>query len=67
MAKRTKPSDPAASAPPPTPSDRPFTTTQYGDVRRLHAAGILARTTYGQPLVFEYAPEDTVRIREVLG
>ena len=46
---------------------QPFLTRSYGDVKRLHAAGILARNTYGSPLIFEYAPEDRGRIEAVLG
>jgi len=42
-------------------------TRSYGDVKKLHAAGILARNTYGSPLIFEYSPEDRGRIEAVLG
>jgi len=45
----------------------PWTTTSYGVMKRLHTAGILACNTFGQPLVFEYAPEERPRIEAVLG
>jgi hypothetical protein len=36
-------------------------------MKRLHTAGILARNTYGSPMIFAYAVEDRGRIAAVLG
>lgn len=80
MAKRKSEPNPLTSGPPndahaeltghpvSTPGvSMAWTTTSSGVMKRLHAAGILARNTFGQPLVFEYAPEDRSRIEAVLG
>jgi len=68
MARKAKPPESAStpsSAPEPS-SEAPFTTTDYGVVKRLYAAKILARTTYGSPMVYEYWPADTTRIQAIL-
>lgn len=44
-----------------------FTTTNYEDVKKLHAAGISAVNSHGKPMVFEYAADDHARITAVLG
>ena len=55
------------AAPAATIKSASFTTSDFSVVRKLHAAGILARQNYGSPAVFEYALEDRGRIDAVLG
>lgn len=67
--KKRKVRVPSASASPPAPVKKPsgYVTTDYQEVKRLSAAGILALNSYGSPMVFEYAPDLTDEIQRVLG
>ena len=58
---------PVQAAPAPAPKAPGYTTSDYAEIKRLSAAGIFAAKCFGNPMVWEYAPEETARITAVLG
>jgi hypothetical protein len=44
-----------------------FTTQDAAVVKKLSAVGIFGVNCFGQPMTFEYAPQDNDRIKAALG